>query len=219
MQLSPTTIRWKLDNKPESLSTAEAEYLSDLVTEKLGFQAPDLGAKVGSVKPADVTIIETPEGDPYKEVYARSPNQGGNIEPKFIVIHDSYGSHDGTRSWILKSKSRVSYHYLIDTSGNRTQFVHDTKRAWHAGSSHWKGYNGLNAHSVGIAFWGDTYERKPNFQEVDSCARKVVYLMEKFGINIDGVLTHKQIAPKRKNDTSPDTMKRVLARVKVLQKK
>ena len=213
MSLDPTTIRWKLDNSPDSLSSKECDYLSDLVTEKLGFQAPDKDAKLAHVTPDKVTVIKTPEGDPYREVYARSPNQGGKIKPKYIIVHDSYGSHDGTRSWILQRRSKVSYHYLIASNGDRTQFVYDTNRAYHAGRSYWKGTNGLNQNSVGISFWGNTREREPSFKEIDSCAHKIVYLMKKFGIPRENILTHKQIAPNRKNDTAPDTMQRVLAQV------
>ena len=151
--------------------------------------------------------------DPYSEVYLRSPNQSGAIRPRFIIIHDSCGSHDGTKSWILQSKSQVSYHYLIAKDGSRIQFVYDTRRAWHAGKSSWQGLRGLNSHSVGVAFWGDTHERTPNDIEIDSCAHKVAYLMRKFSIGIDGVLTHAQISPGRKTDTSPATMARVLARI------
>ena len=219
MNLNPSTIRWKLNNDSDSLTPTECDYLSDLVTEKLGYQAPDKDAVITVVPPHASTKQETPDGDPYKEVFSKSPNQGGTIKPKFIVIHDSYGSHDGTKSWILQRKSKVSYHYLIAANGNRTQFVDDTKRAWHAGSSYWEGYNGLNAHSIGVAFWGNTYERTPSFKEIDSCARKIIYLMGKFNLGIDSVVTHKQIAPKRKNDTSPKTMDRVLARVRKLLNK
>ncbi|NNM29532.1 MAG: N-acetylmuramoyl-L-alanine amidase, partial [Akkermansiaceae bacterium] len=149
-------------------------------------------------------------------VFKRSPNQGGAITPKYIVIHDSYGSHDGTRAWILDDASNVSYHYLIDSKGNRTQFVADRKRAWHAGKSKWKGKTGLNGTSIGVAFWGNTYERTPNTKEIDSCARKCIYLMKKFNIGIDGILTHAMIAPGRKTDTSPETHEKVLAKVRKL---
>lgn len=214
--LDPTTVRWKLNNAPYSLNDSECDYLSDLITEKLGFQAPDKDATLVVVPEHKAAEQDTPDGDPYTEVFAKSPNQGGSINPKFIVVHDSYGSHDGSKSWILQSKSKVSYHYLIASDGSRTQFVDDTKRAWHAGISFWKGHKGLNGCSIGISFWGNTYEREPSFKEIDSCAHKITYLMKKFDIGIDGIITHKQIAPNRKNDTAPATMEKVIERVKQL---
>ncbi len=152
----------------------------------------------------------------YSEQYKRSPNQNKwtRIKPKFIVLHHSYGSFAGGVSWITNKQSRVSYHYMIDKDGSRVQFVYDTRRAWHAGQSTWKGYNGLNSHSVGIAFYGDTNSRKTTYDEIDSAAEKCIYLMNKFSIGIDSIITHKMIAPERKNDCSDDVYNRVIIRVK-----
>lgn len=154
----------------------------------------------------------------YPEEYKASPNQSGTIKPKFIVLHHSSGSHDGTKSWILNRNSKVSYHYLIAADGSRTQFVHDTKRAWHAGKSRWKTNIGLNSSSIGISFYGNTNERSPSDVEIDSAAKKCIYLMGKFKIGVEGILTHKMIAPKRKDDPSDNTYDRVLSRITELRK-
>ena len=53
----------------------------------------------------------------YSEYVRLSPNRGGEIVPKFIVLHHSAGSFAGSLDWISKSESRVSYHYLIRRSG------------------------------------------------------------------------------------------------------
>ncbi len=160
--------------------------------------------------------VDTTQEDDYPEVFKSSPNQSGGISPKYIVLHHSSGSHDGTRSWILNSRSKVSYHYLIAADGSRTQFVSDTKKAWHAGSSSWAGLSGLNSHSIGISFYGDTNTRTPAAAEIDSCAKKCVYLMAKFGLDESKILTHEQIAPGRKNDCSKETHQLVLKRIKQL---
>ena len=152
----------------------------------------------------------------YVETYCESPNQSGSIDPKFIVLHHSSGSHDGTKSWILQDKSNVSYHYLIADNGNRTQFVYDSKKAWHAGKSKYENYVGLNSHSIGISFYGNTHERTPNDLEIDSCAKKCIYLMDKFSIPVENIITHKMCAPKRKNDCSSQTYQLVLNRIKEL---
>lgn len=154
--------------------------------------------------------------DDYPEVYKASPNQSGPIKPKYVILHHSSGSHDGTRSWILNAASKVSYHYLIAPDGSRTQFVYDKKRAWHAGRSSWKGVSGLNGHSIGISFYGDTNKRTPSAVEIDSAAKKCKYLMDKFDLGIDNILTHEMIAPNRKNDTSAATYQMVIDRIKEL---
>ena len=154
--------------------------------------------------------------DDYPEVYKASPNQSGKINPRFIILHHSSGSHDGTKSWILNKASQVSYHYLIAPDGSRTQFVYDSKRAWHAGRSNWKGITALNSYSVGISFYGNTNSRTPSAAEVDSVAKKCIYLMDKFNIALDGILTHAMVSPGRKNDTSEETYNLVIARIKEL---
>ena len=161
---------------------------------------------------------ETPveRTEEYVETYCASPNQSGTIAPKFIVLHHSYGSHDGTKSWILQDKSNVSYHYLIANDGNLTQFVYDSKKAWHAGKSKYENYVGLNSHSIGISFYGNTHERTPNDLEIDSCAKKCIYLMDKFSIPLENIITHKMCAPKRKNDCSNQTYQLVLTAIKEL---
>ncbi len=150
----------------------------------------------------------------YPEKVKLSPNRGGTIKPKYIILHHSSGSHDGTLDWISQRRSRVSYHYLIDSDGSRTQMVWDSKRAWHTGKSRWGSDRNLNGLSVGISFWGDTYERKPGFGEIESCSEKCIYLMEKFNIPIENILTHQEVAPDRKNDCSPITKERVITSVK-----
>jgi len=154
--------------------------------------------------------------DNYPEVYKASPNQSGTIKPKYVILHHSSGSHDGTRSWILNAASKVSYHYLIAADGSCTQFVYDKKKAWHAGRSSWEGVSGLNSHSVGISFYGDTNKRTLSAAEIDSAAKKCKYLMDKFGFGIENILTHKMIAPNRKNDPSDEAYQMVINRIKEL---
>jgi N-acetyl-anhydromuramyl-L-alanine amidase AmpD len=71
----------------------------------------------------------------------------------------------------------------------------------------------LNNHSIGIAFDRDTNTREVFAHEIDSAAHKCLYLMDKFGIKKDGILTHQMIAPGRKNDCSEGTWHQVLERI------
>lgn len=180
---------------------------------------PDYLKPILKVAGEDKQETLSPKLEKYADQYRRSPNQtlGRTITPKFIVLHDSYGTFKGTVSWITDPASDVSYHYSIDPeTGNRVQHVFDTKRAWHAGRSYWKGLSGLNSHSIGIAFMGNTYERVPELHEIDSCARKCIQLMNRFDIGLDDIVTHQMIAPNRKQDTSPSTFKMVLERINKL---
>jgi hypothetical protein len=76
--------------------------------------------------------------------------------------------------------------------------------------------SGTISPSIGISFYGDTNSRTPSAAEIDSCAKKCVYLMSKFGLDESKILTHEQIAPGRKNDCSKETHELVLKRIKEL---
>lgn len=155
--------------------------------------------------------------DPYRETVRLSPNRGGKITPKYIILHHTAGNYAGSVDWCLRPESQVSYHYIINpVDGSRTQLVYDTRRAWHAGKAQWDGITDLNTHSIGIAFDRDTNTRDVSEVEVDSCAYKCVYLMDKFGIPIKHILTHQMIAPTRKDDCSKRAYDAVIARVKQL---
>jgi N-acetylmuramoyl-L-alanine amidase len=89
--------------------------------------------------------------DGVKVPYVKSPNHSGIIKPKFLVIHFTAGSSAaGAINWFRRKESKASAHFVIDYDGKITQMVPTNKKAWHAGRSSWKGYKGLNSHSIGI---------------------------------------------------------------------
>ena len=45
--------------------------------------------------------------------------------------------------------AEVSAHYLIDEDGTTYQMVAESRRAWHAGLSHWSGAVDINNCSIG----------------------------------------------------------------------
>ena len=45
---------------------------------------------------------------------------------------------------------RVSAHYVVDRNGTIYRLVDEKKRAWHAGTSQWKGKTDMNSASIGI---------------------------------------------------------------------
>lgn len=83
--------------------------------------------------------------------YIESPNRGGNITPKFIVQHYTAGyTASSAINTLTDRKKSTSAHLVIDLNGDITQLVPFNVKAWHAGPSRYKGYNGLNNFSVGI---------------------------------------------------------------------
>lgn len=101
------------------------------------------------------------------------------------------------------SALRVSSHLLIARDGKITQFVPFTKRAWHAGQSHFQGRERCNDFSIGIELEGTDeipYEKK----QYEQLAKVIELLMQAYpGITRDRIVGHSDIAPGRKTDPGP----------------
>lgn len=98
---------------------------------------------------------------------------------------------------------KVSAHLLIKRTGEITQFVPFTKRAWHAGQSSFQGRENCNDFSIGIELEGtdDMHYEKAQYQQL---GRVVVLLMQAYpAITPDRIVGHSDIAPGRKTDPGP----------------
>lgn len=94
----------------------------------------------------------------------------------------------------------VSAHFYIRRNGELWQFVSCDDRAWHAGSSCWRGRANCNDDSIGIELEGLEGE---NFEEAqyESLASLCPALAERHPIAF--VAGHEDIAPGRKQDPGP----------------
>ncbi|MEM8816006.1 MAG: N-acetylmuramoyl-L-alanine amidase, partial [Pseudomonadota bacterium] len=91
-------------------------------------------------------------------VRAESENQNSRVS--IVVLHHTAIDFDHSLRVLTKRSSRpVSSHYLIpepqDPSYKKRglkvyQLVDEDRRAWHAGTSYWRGRTGLNDQSIGI---------------------------------------------------------------------
>lgn len=89
------------------------------------------------------------DGTPY--AFERSPNQGGELEHEYLVMHYTAGKNSAQSvSWLTNSESRASAHLVIGREGDITQLVGFDRVAWHAGQSEWAGRTHLNGCSIGI---------------------------------------------------------------------
>lgn len=94
-------------------------------------------------------LLVKPDGTPYP--FRASPNVGGKLEAKYLVIHFTAGSSaQESIDWLCNSRAKASAHVVIGRDGKITQLVPFNKVAWHAGASRWEGIDGLNGHSIGI---------------------------------------------------------------------
>jgi AmpD protein len=97
----------------------------------------------------------------------------------------------------------VSSHLVVARSGDVTQYVKFTDRAWHAGVSSYAGRQACNDFSVGVELEGtDTLPYEPIQYEV--LAQVVGALCAAYPtLSRDRVVGHSDIAPGRKTDPGP----------------
>lgn len=94
----------------------------------------------------------------------------------------------------------VSAHFFIRRDGELVQFVDADARAWHAGTSYWRGRDQCNDDSIGIeleGLEGECFEQAQYTTLVSLC----ISLGERYPIA--HVAGHEHIAPGRKQDPGP----------------
>jgi len=83
--------------------------------------------------------------------FSRSPNIGGELIPRYLVIHFTAGqSAEAAVHWLCSKESKASAHAVIGRDGRITQLVPFNRIAFHAGVSSWEGLSGLSQFSIGI---------------------------------------------------------------------
>lgn len=95
---------------------------------------------------------------------------------------------------------RVSTHFLIRRDGEILQFVPCCKRAWHAGTSQWRGRPCCNDFSIGIELEGSNLLP---FRDAQYTALNALTLELKQAYPIKDILGHSAIAAGRKTDPGP----------------
>jgi N-acetylmuramoyl-L-alanine amidase len=137
--------------------------------------------------------------------FVRSPSTGGELKPKFLIIHYTASGPDADIARYFSQKpAHVSAHLVIRRDGSITQCVPFNVVAWHAGKSQWTGkdgaYSGLNSHAIGIEIenWGPLAKSSGGWvswtgAQVDGL--KVIEAHHKFGVPVCGweVFTAAQI--------------------------
>lgn len=153
-----------------------------------------------------------------KTTFRQSPNITLNciIKPLGIVLHHTAGSFQGSVNWCLDTKSKVSYHCIVDVNGDRVELAKDNQRAHHAGVSRFKGRSDCNSFMLGIAVSGDTYKRRLTNAETNSVALWCIDKMKLYNFDIDWITTHRAISPGRKFDVDPRAESDILQRIKEL---
>ena len=138
--------------------------------------------------------------------YYRSISQDERV--RFLVLH--YTAINTELSLKVLTQKDVSSHYLINDYDDKqiNLLVDETKRAWHAGISKWKGLDNLNFSSIGIEIvnlgngTGGVFQPYPDYQikKVGELSRDIV---TRYNISPFNVVGHADIAPGRKPDPGP----------------
>jgi N-acetylmuramoyl-L-alanine amidase len=101
-----------------------------------------------------------------------------------------------------KRANRVSSHYVLAEDGTVYRLVPEERVAWHAGRSHWRGHDALNATSIGIEIvnlHGDRHDY-PDVQITALIALCGDIIGRHPAIVPRNVVGHSDIAPRRKVD-------------------
>jgi N-acetylmuramoyl-L-alanine amidase len=99
--------------------------------------------------------------------------------------------------------SRASSHYVVDEDGAVLRLVPETRCAFHAGVSYWRGHSALNGRSIGIEVvnpghaWG--YRDFPVLQLAAVCDLSLA-ILARHPIPARNVIAHSDVAPDREAD-------------------
>jgi N-acetylmuramoyl-L-alanine amidase len=99
--------------------------------------------------------------------------------------------------------AKVSAHYAVEEDGRVFRLVPESRRAWHAGISHWRGASGLNARSIGIEVVNPGHEhgyRPFAALQMAALCDLCRAILARHPIPAWNVVGHSDVAPDRKED-------------------
>lgn len=145
--------------------------------------------------------------DPREPIDLPSPNHDARpdgVPIDMLVLHYT-GMRTGAEALdrLCDPAAKVSSHYVVEEDGQTFALVPETRRAWHAGLSWWRGHAGLNDRSIGIEIvnpgheWG--YRDFPAAQ-IDALIPLCQAILSRHPIPPRNVVAHSDIAPSRKQD-------------------
>ncbi len=138
---------------------------------------------------------------------------------RFIIIHyTGMKSESSAIERLTNPKSKVSSHYFIKNNGMVLNLVPDLYEAWHAGKSAWKNFNLLNKYSIGIEINNPGHDygyKKFSLNQIVSLKKLLKQLIKRYGIKLENILGHSDIAPNRKKDPGEKFPWKILAKKKL----
>ena len=124
-----------------------------------------------------------------------------SMEIDCVVLHATAGGLAGTLAWFENPNSGVSAHYVAAKDGRIFPMVEEKKKAHHAGASEFQGREDFNRFSVGIEIVNlnnglDPYPP----DQFEAMVDLVDYLVEKYDIQRQWIVTHADISTVGKTD-------------------
>ncbi|MEO7365719.1 MAG: N-acetylmuramoyl-L-alanine amidase [Sphingomicrobium sp.] len=134
-----------------------------------------------------------------------SPNFDERASPVSMIVLHYTGMPDaaGALDRLTSPEAKVSAHYLVDEDGSVFQLVEESKRAWHAGKSRWRGISDVNSASVGIEIVNPGHEfgyRPFPDEQIAALIPLVSAIKERHAIGRGNIVGHSDVAPARKED-------------------
>lgn len=134
-----------------------------------------------------------------------SPNFNDRQLPVGMVVLHYTGMRTAAEALerLTDPAAEVSAHYLIDEDGTVTQLVDESKRAWHAGRSFWRGITDVNSASIGIELVNPGHEfgyRPFPDAQMEALIPLLADIVKRHGIDPWNIVGHSDIAPARKDD-------------------
>lgn len=135
----------------------------------------------------------------------RSPNFDDRKLPLTLLVLHYTGMQTGAAALerLCQAEAKVSAHYLVEEDGRVFALVDESKRAWHAGVSYWRGITDINSASIGIEIVnrGHEFGYHPFPQkQMDSVRDLCREIIARHRIEPRNVIGHSDIAPERKQD-------------------
>jgi N-acetylmuramoyl-L-alanine amidase len=134
-----------------------------------------------------------------------SPNFDDRTSPISMLVLHYTGMADAASAIarLTDPDAQVSAHYLVAEDGQIVRMVDESKRAWHAGRSHWRGVDNINSASIGIEIVNPGHElgyRPFPEAQIEALIPLVASIVQRHRITRGNVVGHSDIAPTRKQD-------------------
>jgi N-acetylmuramoyl-L-alanine amidase len=157
------------------------------------------------------TRTTTPGGVPIDARYS-SANQDSRA--LFLVLHYTVADLRQSIKVLTETPHEVSAHYLVSDESPPVVYrlVPEERRAWHSGSSHWRGHQMLNAASIGIELVHPGFRLRPDGTreylpfpavQIDALLPLVKDIVKRHTIRPERIVGHSDVLPQLKEDPGP----------------